>query len=176
MRYLIVAISVICFFSMDEQSLYYSEGRIDYEEILVQTINIKLNGKPDIIKESFQKWMEDKYDVDLDGKSLLFFDKEFMKANGVVIPEISSRKIDLIVKVDETAADATSFHVFAKFKNGDFIIKKLFPYEFKELESIVFQYITAYLSEFYITGAKAVEKTIEDLKDHKGDIKELKKN
>lgn len=171
MKYLIGIICLIFSMSMNAQILTYSDGQIMYEDESIKTINITLDPQPKTVRSSFENWMDDKYDVDLDGKTLLFFDKEFMKAQGVVIPEISQRKIDLLVKVDETQTNATTLHVFASFGYNNWITLEDNPIEFLALESIVYDYVSDYLPEYYMDKVDNTEEALTDLNEDRVDLK-----
>lgn len=154
------------------QVLSYSNGMIDVDGELVQTINIKLDPKPETIRESFEQWMDDNYDVDLDGKTLLFFDKDEMSAEGVVIESVSTRKIDLKVRVNETDSDATILNVYASFGYNNWINPIDYPYEFAALEGIVYEYVAAYLPKYYMEKVANTKEKITDLNDDRSELQE----
>ena len=119
----------------------------------------------------------DKYDVNLDGKKLLFFNKEYMTAEGVVIPQISPRKMDLRVKVDESEKGNTVLHVFAAYGYNNWITPEDHPYAYDSLKGIVYDFVSEYLPEYYYERIEETEENIEDLKADNNDIeKDLAKN
>ena len=172
MKYLIGAFLTIFALNSNAQVLSYSDGVLEVEGDMVKTINIKLDPKPATVRSSFENWMDDKYDVDLDGKKLLFFDKEYMSAKGVVIPEVSTRKIDLMVKVDESATTSTTLHVFASFGYNNWITPSDYPYEFAALEGIVYDYVSEYLPEYYLERVEKTKEMLEDLSEDRVDLKD----
>jgi hypothetical protein len=154
------------------QNLSYSSGTTEVEGEIVKTINVKLDPKPETVKGSFENWMEDNYDVDLDGKRLLFFDKKVMSAKGVVIPAISSRRIDLNVRVDESNEDFTTLQVYASFGYNNWITPMDYPYEYAALEGIVYEYISDYLPEYYLNRIEDTKEQLADLKEDKEELNE----
>ena len=158
---------IFTFASLNAQEVIFSDGSIMYEDEEVHTINVLLNPKVKTIKDKFGDWMDDNYEVNLDGKKLLFFNKEFMTANGVVIPQISERKIDLKVKVDESTGDKTLLNVFASFGYNNWITEENHPYEYAALRGIVLDFVQDYLPEYYFKKIKATEKEIAEIKDNK---------
>lgn len=170
MKYLLSTLIMMLAFFSNAQLLTYSDGMIEYNNEMVKTINIKLDPKPGDVRSSFEKWMDNNYDVDLDGRSLLFFEKEYMSAKGVVIPEVSSRKIDVMVKVDETAANATTLHVFASFGYDNWITLDQYPVEFMALEEIVYEYVADFLPEYYKGKVENTRENLEDLNERKEDL------
>ena len=172
MKSLIVAFLTIFTMSLSAQILTYSDGKLNVEGEMVHTINIKLDPKPETVRNSFENWMDDKYDVDLDGKKLLFFEKEYMSAKGVVIPEVSSRKIDLMVKVDESKSNSTTLHVFASFGYNNWITTNEYPYEFAALEGIVYDYVSEYLPNYYLEKVEKTKDALEELSENRVDLKD----
>jgi len=187
MKYLVLTFFAFISLSATGQKLSYNDGTIDYEGSTVQTIDVTLNPKVSTIKDKFEDWMDNNYDVDLDDKKLLFFSKDYMTANGVVIPQISQNKIDLKVKVDETNAGFTRLNVFASFGYDNWITEEEHPYEYAALRGIVYDFVSEYLPEYYLDRVKESEKNIanlsekrndmqEEVKDNQKEIEELKKD
>ena len=177
MKYILVAFFSFGSLITNAQKLSYNDGTIEFENSTVQTIDVVLNPKVDIIKDKFGEWMDDNYDVDLDGKKLLFFDKELMTANGVVIPPISPNKIDLKVKIDETNAGYTKLNVFASFGYNNWITEKDNPLEFAALRGVVYDFVAEYLPEYYLEKIKESEEKISNLNEKQDDlIDEVKGN
>ena len=168
--YLLLIISVLTL-TINAQELSYSDGTITADGEVIETIDVRLDPNVETIKDKFSDWMDDKYDVNLDGKKLLFFDKDFLTANGVVIPRISDRKIDLKVKVDETETGITKLNVFASFGYNNWITTTNHPYEFEALREIVYEFVSEYLPDYYLNKVDATKEKISDLKDDKKDLK-----
>ena len=155
---------------MTAQKLDYADGTIMYEDEKINTIDVTLDPKVSTIKDKFEDWMDDNYDVDLDGTKLLFFDADYMSANGVVIPEISDRKIDLKVKVDETTAGMTKLNMFASFGYDNWITEDKHPEEYAALRSIVNEFVRDYLPEYYLDQVEDAEEKVDDLKEDRDDL------
>ncbi|MDF1698375.1 MAG: hypothetical protein P1U56_21170 [Saprospiraceae bacterium] len=172
MKYTIIPFLLFFFTSISAQTLSYSIGEIEYKEDVVKTIKITLDPKPETIKDVFEDWMDDYYNVDLDGKKFLFFDKKYLTAKGIVIPEISTRKIDLIVSVDETEMNSTKLDVFASFGYNNWIQPNEHYSEFAALEGIVYQFVADYLPEYYLDKVEDVREELTDLKDNESEMQE----
>jgi len=177
MKYISTVIALMIAFSLTAQKVEYQEGQIMYEDEKIQTIEVRLSPTVSTIKDKFSEWMNDKYDVNLDGKKLLFFNKEYMTAEGVVIPQISPRKMDLRVKVDESEKGNTVLHVFAAYGYNNWITPEDHPYAYDSLKGIVYDFVSEYLPEYYYERIEETEENIEDLKADNNDIeKDLAKN
>jgi len=177
MKYIIATLFTIITYGANAQSLSYFEGMVDYKGESIKTIDVILNPKVNTIKDKFEDWMDDNYDVDLDGKKLLFFNKEYLEANGVVISEVSDRKIDLKVKVDETTKGLTKLNVFASFGYNNWITEERNPSEFEALRGIVYDFVSEYLPEYYLEKVEESNEKLDDLSESRSNLKdEVKEN
>ncbi len=95
-----------------------------------------------------------------------------MTAIGVVIKQISSNKIDLKVKVDETNEGYTKLNVFASFGYNNWITEKDHPYEFAELRGIIYNFLSEYLPEYHMDKVNESKKNIAKLANKRKDLKE----
>lgn len=172
MKYLLAMFFTILTLGIQAQNLSYQDSSIEFEGDQVQTIDVLLSPQVNTIKDKFENWMDENYDVDLDGKKLLFFDKEFLTANGVVIPQISDKKIDLKVKVDETKAGLTKLNVFASFGYNNWITEEDHPYEYAALRSIVYNFISDYLPKYYYQKVDDSTKNLASLSEKRADLKD----
>jgi len=154
------------------QKVDYSDGKIMYDGEELQTVDVRLSPKVATIKDKFESWMNDHYDVNLDGKKLLFFDKEFMTANGVIIPKISPRKIDLKVKVEETNDGDTQLYVFASYGYNNWINTEDHPQAYRALKGIVYDFVADYLPEYYYDKIQETKDQLKDLTDQNIEFQE----
>jgi len=170
MKFTSLILTLLITFSLNAQKVKYNNGNILFDGEELQTIEVKLSPNVSTIKDKFSDWMDDHYDVNLNGKKLLFFDKEFMSAKGVVIPQISDRKIDLRVKVDETSKGKTILHVFAAYGYNNWITPENHPYAYDALRGIVYDFVSDYLPQYYYERVEDSEDMVEDLREDNEDI------
>jgi len=170
MKYISTILTLLIAFSLTAQKVSYHEGNIEYEDEQIQTIEVRLTPNVSTIKDKFSDWMNDHYDVNLDGKKLLFFNKEFMTAEGVIIPQISPRKLDLRVKIDESKKDNTILQVFASYGYNNWITQEAHPYAYDALRGIVIDFISDYLPEYYYERVEESKENIDDIEDDQEDI------
>jgi len=156
--------------SITAQKVKYHDGKIMYDGEELQTIEVKLQPNVSTIKDKFSEWMDDHYDVNLDGKKLLFFKKDFMTAEGVIIPQISERKIDLRVKVDEATKGTTTLHVFASYGYNNWLTPEKNPYAYDALKGIVYDFVSDYLPEYYYERVEESKENIDEIKEDNNDI------
>jgi len=171
MRYIIAILTLLIACSLTAQNVKYLEGNIEYEDENLQTIEVKLTPSVSTIKDKFSDWMNDNYDVNLDGKKLLFFNKKFMTAEGIIIPQISPRKIDLRVRVDESNKGMTTLDVFASYGYNNWITPETHPYAYDALRGIVYDFVSDYLPKYYYEKVEESEKRIDKIQDDGKDLK-----
>lgn len=170
MKYIFSFLLTLILFSTQAQKLDYGQGQIEYDDETVQTIQVTLDPRPELLEDKFERWMNEEYDVNLKEKTLLFFEKEFMSAKGVKIPEISERKLDLIVKVDQNENNMTELNVFASFGYNSWITPNMHPYEYAALNDIVVKFINDYLPEYYFNRLEDAKEKLSDLTKEKEDL------
>jgi len=170
MKYIIFTIALCSIISLSAQTLSYTDDYITYDDQHIQTVAATLEPDVSTIKDKFEDWMNDNYNVDLDGKKLLFFNKDVMTAENVVIPQVSDYMIQLNVKVDETHKGKTRLYVFAKKMNGVYISQSTDEQAFSGLKGIVHEFIADYLPEYYM---EQIEDTKDDLGNLNDDINDM---
>jgi len=158
--------------NLSAQTYHFGKGQIEYEESTIDAIKVTLDPSPKTTKNNLEDWMNENYDVNLDGKTLLFFDKEYMTAKGVLITEISDKKIDLYVKSEKNEESFTVLYVFSSFGYNSWINKQNHPQEFKNLKGIVDKFVSNYLPEYYANRLEDKRSTLEDLKEDRKDMEE----
>lgn len=172
MKYLKTLLILFIGLSLSAQKVSYEDGMILQDGEEVETIDVILSPKVETIKDKFEDWMDENYDVDLDGKKLIFWNKEFMTANGVVIPQISDKKIDLKVKVAETTDGNSKLHVFASYGYNNWITPADHPHAHTTLRNIVFDFVADYLPEYYYEKVEDSKERLADLRDDRSDLKD----
>jgi len=172
LKNILIALLTIFSIQLTAQKVSYNDGIIQQDGEEVKTVNVILSPKVETIEDKFEEWMSKNYDVDLDGKKLLFFDKEFMTANGVIIPQISSKKIDLKVKVSETKTKDTKLFVFASYGYNNWITPEDHPTAYAALKRIVQNFISEYLPKYYYDKVENTEENIVELKDDRSNLNE----
>jgi hypothetical protein len=152
------------------QILAFNNAYLEYEEEQVQSVEVILKPNVDLLEDKFNAWLKDNHDVKLDQKKFIFFDKEYLTANEVIIPKISDRKIDLKVKVQSTPNDKTRLNVFASFGYNNWISESEYPEEYAALEKLTYSFVQKYLPEYYNQKIENNQTQIIDLKEDNNDI------
>ncbi len=177
MKYIIYTIALFSISIASAQTLDYTDDFISYDDQNIQAVAATLEPDVSTIKDKFEDWMNDNYNVDLDGKKLLFFNKDVMTAENVMIPQVSDRLLQLNVKVDETHRGKTRLYVFAKKSDGVYISEKTDQSAFAGLKGVVHEFIADYLPEYYMDQIEETEEVLDDLADNKQDMEnEIREN
>jgi len=145
----ILIASVLYIGSATGQVLAYNNTYLQYEEEQVQSVEVILRPGVELIEDKFNDWLKENHDVKLDQKKFIFFDKEYLTANEVIIPKISDRKIDLKVKVQSTTNDKTQLNIFASFGYNNWVSESNYPKEFAALEELTYAFVKKYLPKYY---------------------------
>ncbi len=159
-------------FTINAQTLVHHDAMLSVDGEMVHTVEIKLDPQKETVKDNFAEWIEDNYSVDLDDRKWLFFDKEYLSAEGVVVPKISNRKIDLKAKVTDTDNGITTMNVFASFGYNNWITDRDHPSEFAALRDIVYEFVEEYLPEYYVDQIEDQKDKVEDLTDTRTDFQD----
>ena len=149
MKKLLIVLFTMFYLIANAQTLNCKAGTIEYEGEIVSTIDVILAPRVNTIQHKFEQWMVSNYQVDLKDETFLTIEKEFMTAKGIVIPEISTKKIDLIVKVSESDDYNTILNVVASFGYDNWITENEFPFEYSALEDIVYGFLADFLPDHY---------------------------
>ena len=177
MKYILLNITLFITTLSTAQTLKYSNDFIDFEDQNIQTVTATLEPDVSTIKDKFEDWMNDNYNVDLDGKKLLFFNKDVMSADDVIIAKVSNKKLKLSARVDESAKGKTRLHVFAKPADGPYFNKIDNPIAFRGLNEIVHEFVAEYLQEYYMERIEDSEDNMKDLVENKEDMEnKIEKN
>jgi hypothetical protein len=169
---ILILFVAISFCNLPAQTLQVNDGHVEYENEKVSTIQIITEPNVTTLKNKFGDWMDDNYGIGLDKKKLLFFNKKFMSAKGVTIKRISSRKIDLIFKIDENNPGKTQIDAFASFGYNNWITPENYPSEYYAFESMIFDFIRDYLPKHYENRIVETKEKLVNLKDKKEALNE----
>ncbi len=150
---------------INAQKLTVEDGFILYEEDKVQTIDITLEPEVDLIKDRFESWLKNNYDINLNDKKLLFFDKKYMTANGVVIPKISATKLDLKFKVDETKKGMTKIKAFASLGYDNWLNENKYPAEFMAFRDVVYEFVENAIPKYYLNQVEQSKAQLAELQE-----------
>lgn len=159
----LIIIFFISFTTLSSQVYEYTEGTIEHDGAIVQTIKLNLDPKPDLLEEKFKTWIDDNYNVGLDDKTLIFFNRDVLEAKGIVIPSVSDRQMDLYVRIDKDQDKTSSMHIYGSWGYNNWISKNNDPLVYSNLKTIAFEFIEEFLPNYYLNIVKTTKVDLKEL-------------
>ena len=96
MNHLQMLLSISTANSINTQQFTIQDNIIEFEEQKVESIEVTLSPKADLVREHLEFWMNDNYELDVNVQIQLSLDKGYMNAKAVDILSALSKKIDLL--------------------------------------------------------------------------------
>ncbi|MEM9549178.1 MAG: hypothetical protein AAGA77_24540 [Bacteroidota bacterium] len=158
MKKFMLLFAVMITFGSSAQTIIYKESRIDRDGILVPTVQVTLEPAVDNMVERFEDWFKENYTVDLIGKNALSANKYMLSIDRVKVREISERRVDMNVYVDESKINVTRMDVFSSFGFDVWITPLDYPAEYVALNSLVFNFVRDSFPEYNQDSASAESK------------------
>lgn len=124
------------------------------------------------VKKAFDKFMDDRYKVDMKGIGFLT-NKDQLTAEKVSIPEISSQKLDLYANVvDGPENNTTEMTLFGAFGYDIYISDDRSYREYNNLRDLMVSFLDSYLVDYYSERVEEAEEEVEDMRDDEEDVNE----
>lgn len=173
MKYLMTITIAILFTGMClAQNLEFEITKIEFNDEKVEVVQTNLEPGSDEVREAFENYMDDTYGVDLDGKKFLFFDKGYIMAEAINVPEISDKNITLYAKTSESKNGPTALNIFASTGNSNWITDNENPGAFKAMKNIARKFTADYLPDYYNSEIKKAKEAVANLESDVNDMKD----
>lgn len=157
------------------QNITIQNVSLTHEDTDQSAVRVKMEPKPDAVKEAFRDWMKDKYDIKLKGIGFLT-NKDVLTGEKVNIPAISDKKMDFNVRVLREN-ELTHLSLFASFGYSIHITPSKFPREYKAMKNLLTQFMLDFLPTWYDKQIEISEDKIKALNSQRKDLaKEILKN
>lgn len=144
------------------QTLERSESTVKYEKEQYTAIQVRMNPSAKKVKEAWEDFMDDKYDVNIKGSGFLT-NKDVLYAEKARIPKVSDRAMDLYTKIVEKKGE-TTFAVFGRFGYDILIDPSKTPDAFRALQEITDEFLAQFLPEFYQSQVEEQSKKVENFR------------
>lgn len=154
--------------TLHAQRLIVDKGTIKHEKQARECIQITMEPMPKEVKKAWDDYLQDNFDVNLKGIGFLS-NKDMLSAEGVLIPDVSDKKINLYTQVVERG-NLTEMCVFASMGGNNYLSQTSYPLEFNRLQNTVEAFIGNFLPEHYRELVEDTEKNLEDLMKRKKDL------
>ncbi len=160
------------------------ETMLTYKKETRPALQVILEPTPDEVKDAWEDYMKDEYDVKLKGTGL-FANKDVLRAEEVTIKEVSPNAMNFYTRVIEKGKN-TEMSVFAEFGYDLYISKEKYPEPYAKIKSMVDGFLNTYLPKYYQEKLeesqeifqdldKDVSKLSDDISDHQKEIEKLTK-
>jgi hypothetical protein len=162
-------------YSLHSQGLQIGEGQVKHEKQMRPCIEVSLEPAADEVKDAWEDFLKDEYDVKLKGNGL-FTNKDVLCAEKVDFKAISGKSMDFYTRIVEEN-NRTNMCVFGSFGYDIYINPSGYPLEYKRMEDITKRFLSSYLPDFYEEQVKNAKETLADLRNEQSDMdKELEEN
>lgn len=169
MKILLPILLLLIPFILPAQDLHLSTGEVKHDKEMRTCVEVLLQPKPDEIKEAWEDYLDDEYDVDLKGYGFLA-NKDVLSAEEVDFKTISDKKMDFYTRIVEEK-DMTKMCVYASLGYDIFINPRNFPKEFQAMENITKKFLAYYLPKYYEEQLNNTREKISEFKSDREDMK-----
>lgn len=165
---------IILFLSINlcAQDLYVKEGYVDYNDQNIRSIQLHLTPDVNEVRKGFSDWIEENHDIRLNGKRLLFFNREVMIAEEESLPKVSDDYIDLYVKPMEAIDGHSSLAVFAAYSDAKWIDPQTNRSDFEALKDLVINFAGDFVPKYYNDRVEDQKSTITRIEEERVELKE----
>ncbi|MEM6316963.1 MAG: hypothetical protein AAF960_04795 [Bacteroidota bacterium] len=127
------------------------------------------------VKKAFRDFMDDRYDVDIEGIGFLT-NKEVLYTEPTVVPPISPKKMELFAKVRSNGGK-TIMNVFGQMGYNTPITRYDTYNEYNAMKELTIDFLNELLPNYYQDIVEDQQDRIEDLEDDRDDmLKKISKN
>jgi len=174
---LILVLTIGCFHTqLEAQDLTVSDGYTEYDDVKRPAVKVILEPSTKAVKKAWRDWMEDRYDVDVDGFGFLK-NKDVLKIEGQRVSAISDKKMDVYARFDKKG-DYTEMYIFGDY-GYDILVEPGYEEnnDYNRMRTMTYNFLNEYLPGFYEEKVEEKEDMVNDLQDDYEDAKnELAEN
>lgn len=154
-----------------QNPLVIKDGHIEIDDQRQDAVHVLLEPSPKSVKKALKKWMQNQYDVDVDGYGFLT-NKDVLKIEKAEIPAISNKAIDWNAKIVESDKGSEML-VYASFGYDVPVDESTYPRAYEQLRMTTLAFLEDYLPEYYTDRIEEKKEVIEDVNE---DITDLNDN
>lgn len=157
-------------FTVFSQDLTVSDQMIKNDDEMQASIKVILKPDSKTVKKAYRDWMEENYNVDVDGIGFLK-NKDVLKIKEEEIKGISNNKMDLYARIVEKG-DYTEMDIFGSFGYDLHLDPESSPEEYRRTKSIIYAFLNDFLPGYYEEIVEETADQIEDLKENESDARD----
>ena len=156
---------ILSFFLMSAsyaQKIQLTEGMVNHNGVEQASIIATIEPPTKAIKEALKDWMKEEHEVDLKGYGFLT-NKATLSAEGVIIPEISKKRIDFFAKVTKEG-NKSEMQVFSSFGPEVPINAVAYPTAYAALQNLTLDFLDDFLPKWYRSRIAEAQEVVSDLR------------
>ncbi len=157
-------------FSLSGQELAVTDQTINYDDQNQPSIKVILKPDSKTVKKAYRDWMEDNYDVDVDGIGFLK-NKDVLKVEKSKLKGISENKMDLNAKIIDKG-DYTEMDIFGSFGYDLHVDPNTYPQEYRRMKTMVYAFLNDFLPGYYEEIVENTVEKIDELEEDENDAKD----
>lgn len=170
LRKILIAITLLLtipFMTLIGQNFEIEDGSIMYKEVLRPCISVSVDPEEKTLKNAWQDYMKDNYDLKLRGRNVL-------AAEEVKIQQISSNTLNIYTIIEEDK-NGSAMKVFASKGYDINIDLKSYPKEYNAIKDIVENFLKQSLPNYYnqmvVDTEERIQELVEDRRNIEQDLK-----
>lgn len=152
------------------QKLFISDSTLTYDSQERASVEVRLEPNPKVVKENFQNWMKEKYDVKLDGFGFLT-NKDVLIAEKASLPQISDKQLDFFLRVVEEEA-YTRMSVFGSLGYDIHLTPEGYPRSYQAMKGMVLDFLNEFLPIWYEDQVSETQEILGDLEKEREKLQE----
>jgi len=152
------------------QKFMMENEKISYDDKSRTAVKITMQPKSSEVKDEWEDWLEDRYDTKVKGNGF-FRKKDILTAKEVLIPSISSDKINVFAQILKRG-DGSQMFVFATLADKTLITPETHPIEYRVLENISLDFSSDLLVEYYRDRVSDSKEAVAELQEKRTELKE----
>ncbi|MCB0560340.1 MAG: hypothetical protein H6573_27785 [Lewinellaceae bacterium] len=154
--------------SSDAQVPELTNATIQHNKAERPCIMVAIESEPKALKEAWQDFIKDNYDVKLKGIGFLA-NKDLLDAEKVQFKAISDKEMNFYTFFDEKK-DKTEMYVFASLGYDIYLDRGEYPQEYRAMRNIVDKFVTKYVPSYYQQQVAESQDLLSSLKKEIGNL------
>lgn len=152
------------------QDYSMNRGQFVHDEKERPTLQVRLDPKPDPVKEAWKDFIKDEFNVKLKGIGFLS-NKDLMSAEKVQMKALSDKELNFYTHVVENDG-RTEMNVFVSLGYDIYVEPKEYPDMYGTMETITRRFLSQFLPQYYQKQLSETKDRLSDLRDERSDLKD----
>lgn len=144
--------------------------KISYNDQFRSCIKVRIEPTKKAVRNNWENWLNEIYSIKVHGANWLI-KKDVLSAKRIKILAISDKQIDLHAKVvDQEQGQGSTLYIFASFGQDIHITPETFPKEYRALENLTLEFLTAFFTNYYRNLTENLQLILRELAESKNSL------